>query len=73
VRLACLTEALERREPTGVWGGQIIDKGQIVTHKRPRGRPRKGSTAPQRHPLQAPAAWCAPGGEGDPLDVEGAA
>lgn len=72
VRLACLTEALERREPTGVWGGQILDKGQIVTHKRARGRPRKGSTAPQRHPHQAPAAWCAPG-EGDPLDVEGAA
>jgi WhiB family redox-sensing transcriptional regulator len=73
-QLACLTGALERREPTGVWGGQILDKGQIVSHKRPRGRPRKGSAIPQRDPQQVPAAvWCPPRDDGDPLDVEGAA
>jgi len=41
VRLACLTGALERREPWGVWGGEIFERGAIVTRKRPRGRPRK--------------------------------
>jgi WhiB family redox-sensing transcriptional regulator len=40
-RLACLTGALERREPWGVWGGEIFDRGAIVARKRPRGRPRK--------------------------------
>lgn len=56
VQLACLIGAIERREPTGVWGGQLLDKGQIVSHKRPRGRPRKGSTMPQRHPFRPLAA-----------------
>ena len=51
-QLACLTGAIERREPAGVWGGQIVDNGEIVTHKRPRGRPRNGSTTPQRHPYR---------------------
>ena len=36
--------------PTGVWGGQIFDQGRIVTHKRSRGRPPKGSVAPQSYP-----------------------
>jgi WhiB family redox-sensing transcriptional regulator len=40
-RLACLTGALERREPWGVWGGEIFERGVIVARKRPRGRPRK--------------------------------
>jgi WhiB family transcriptional regulator, redox-sensing transcriptional regulator len=60
VQLACLTAAIERREPTGVWGGQILDKGEIVTHKRSRGRPRKGSSAPQRRPFRAVAASVPP-------------
>ncbi len=42
--LGCLTGAIHRRERAGVWGGQIFDDGRIVTHKRPRGRPRKDST-----------------------------
>ena len=41
VRLACLSGALERREPWGVWGGEIFDRGAIVARKRPRGRPRR--------------------------------
>ena len=40
-RLACLAGALERREPWGVWGGEILERGAIVPRKRPRGRPRK--------------------------------
>jgi WhiB family redox-sensing transcriptional regulator len=40
-RAACLAGAVERREPWGVWGGEIFDNGVIVARKRPRGRPRK--------------------------------
>jgi WhiB family redox-sensing transcriptional regulator len=69
-QLACLAGAIERGEPTGVWGGQILDKGEIITHKRPRGRPRKGSALPQRQPGQSPAASLAPTASDD---VEGAA
>lgn len=39
VRLACLAGALERREPHGVWGGEIFASGAIIAEKRPRGRP----------------------------------
>jgi WhiB family transcriptional regulator, redox-sensing transcriptional regulator len=41
VRRQCLTAALERAEPWGVWGGEIFERGSIVSRKRPRGRPRK--------------------------------
>jgi WhiB family redox-sensing transcriptional regulator len=41
IRATCLAGALERREPWGVWGGQLFVQGQIVARKRPRGRPRK--------------------------------
>jgi WhiB family transcriptional regulator, redox-sensing transcriptional regulator len=41
VRRQCLAAALERAEPWGVWGGEIFDRGSIVSRKRPRGRPRK--------------------------------
>ncbi|MFX0538281.1 WhiB family transcriptional regulator [Ornithinimicrobium sp. Y1847] len=37
----CLAGALERREPWGVWGGQLLLQGVVVPRKRPRGRPRK--------------------------------
>ena len=37
----CLDAALERLEPWGVWGGQLIANGRVVLHKRPRGRPPK--------------------------------
>jgi WhiB family redox-sensing transcriptional regulator len=39
VREPCLARALERREPCGVWGGQILHQGQIVAERRRRGRP----------------------------------
>jgi WhiB family redox-sensing transcriptional regulator len=37
----CLTDALEREEPYGVWGGQLLVDGVIVEVKRGRGRPPK--------------------------------
>ena len=42
-REGCLEGALERREPWGVWGGELLLRGTIVPRKRPRGRPRKAS------------------------------
>lgn len=41
LRDACLRGALERAEPWGVWGGQLLVQGVVVPRKRPRGRPRK--------------------------------
>ncbi len=41
IRVACLDGALERREPWGVWGGDIVDHGAVLAHKRGRGRPPK--------------------------------
>ncbi len=37
----CLAGALERVEPWGVWGGQLLANGQVVRNKRSRGRPPK--------------------------------
>jgi WhiB family transcriptional regulator, redox-sensing transcriptional regulator len=44
-RMACLTGALQRREPWGVWGGELFLRGEVVPRKRPRGRPRKDEVA----------------------------
>jgi WhiB family transcriptional regulator, redox-sensing transcriptional regulator len=44
-RLACLAGAMERREPWGVWGGELFLRGEVVPRKRPRGRPRKTEVA----------------------------
>ena len=41
LRELCLAGALERKEPWGVWGGQLVLGGEVVARKRPRGRPRK--------------------------------
>ena len=41
VRAACLADALQRAEPCGVWGGELVLRGTIIAAKRPRGRPRK--------------------------------
>lgn len=43
VRETCLAGALERREPWGVWGGEIFERGAVIARKRPRGRPRKNA------------------------------
>ena len=44
VRAECFEGARARREPFGVWGGQLFLNGKVLANKRPRGRPRK-------HPL----------------------
>lgn len=52
LRRTCLHGALIRREPWGVWGGEILDRGAVIARKRPRGRPprveRTGATAEDR-------------------------
>ncbi len=37
----CLEGALRRREPCGVWGGQLFLNGKMLAQKRRRGRPPK--------------------------------
>jgi hypothetical protein len=39
LRGPCLTGALERIEPWGVWGGELLENGRVVHDKKPRGRP----------------------------------
>ena len=41
VKDLCLEGAQMRREPWGVWGGELFVNGKIVAQKRKRGRPRK--------------------------------
>lgn len=45
VQALCLSGALDRREPWGVWGGELFLQGAIIPRKRPRGRPRKDAAA----------------------------
>lgn len=45
IRQGCLTAAIDRAEPWGVWGGEIFDQGVVIARKRPRGRPRKVAVA----------------------------
>ncbi|HET9500994.1 MAG TPA: WhiB family transcriptional regulator [Marmoricola sp.] len=45
VRAECLAGALDRREPWGVWGGELFQHGAVIPRKRPRGRPRKNAAA----------------------------
>jgi len=45
VRVTCLEGALERREPWGVWGGELFSNGHVLAQKRRRGRPAKNRPA----------------------------
>jgi Transcription factor WhiB len=46
LREQCLREALDREEPWGVWGGELLSMGRIVANKRPGGRPPKRPRPP---------------------------
>jgi WhiB family redox-sensing transcriptional regulator len=54
VATLCLQGALDRHEPCGVWGGYLFADGQILAHKRPRGRPPKHRPAQDIIQLSAP-------------------
>ncbi len=41
LQASCLAGALEREEPWGVWGGELLSGGRIIADKRPCGRPPK--------------------------------
>ena len=41
VQAPCLAGALARREPWGVWGGELLVNGKILAQKKKRGRPPK--------------------------------
>ena len=40
VRAKCLSGALSRQEPVGVWGGELFEDGVVIERKRKAGRPR---------------------------------
>ena len=46
LREACYRGAIERREPCGVWGGELFQNGAVLAFKRRRGRPRKEQQLP---------------------------
>jgi len=55
-KVDCLNGALERNEPWGVWGGELLEEGRVCATKRPRGRPVTKSvrvTAVQEVPIPA--------------------
>jgi len=63
VRRVCLTGAVERHEPHGVWGGEIFSRGAIIADKRPPGRPprmegRAKSELPARRSSLAAGPGC---------------
>ena len=47
VREECFEGAVSRREPWGVWGGQLFLNGKVLAFKRKRGRPPKNPQAQQ--------------------------
>jgi WhiB family redox-sensing transcriptional regulator len=49
VRTPCFEGALARREPWGVWGGELFFQGKVLAQKRKRGRP------PKIRPVEAEA------------------
>ncbi len=45
VRAQCLAGALSRKEPVGVWGGELFEDGVVIARKRKAGRPRLSGVA----------------------------
>lgn len=44
----CLDGALERREPWGVWGGELFEDGRVIPRKRPADAPASTPSRPER-------------------------
>ena len=59
VREACLAGALARREPWGVWGGELLANGKVLAQKRKRGRPPKVRPAEVNVQADAPTVLSA--------------
>jgi len=53
VMAECLEGAMARREPWGVWGGQLFRNGRVLMVKRRRGRPPKVARAEDQMPSVA--------------------
>ena len=45
VQAQCLSGALSRLEPAGVWGGELFEAGRIIAKKRKAGRPTRKEIA----------------------------
>lgn len=58
LRLPCFEGAVARKEPWGVWGGELFDRGVPIARKPRRGRP------PKQHPAVPVGA-----GEDDAAEV----
>ncbi|HYN34084.1 MAG TPA: WhiB family transcriptional regulator, partial [Ilumatobacteraceae bacterium] len=60
LQASCLEGALERQEPWGVWGGELLSGGRIIANKRPCGRPPKHPRAvvviDELGPVEVPVA-----------------
>ena len=56
LRVRCLSEAIGRAEPWGVWGGELVQDGVVVARKRLRGRPPKSQQ--RDHSSAAAAVTC---------------
>lgn len=41
IRSTCLAAAVDRGEPWGVWGGELLSLGQVIPRQPRRGRPPK--------------------------------
>lgn len=39
MKAACLEGAISRIEPCGVWGGELVEEGEVIARKRRPGRP----------------------------------
>lgn len=59
VRRPCLDGALARREPWGVWGGELFFNGRVLAQKRRPGRPRKDPQQEATRLEVTPGAWVA--------------
>ena len=62
VQAMCLDGALARREPWGVWGGELFLQGTVIPRKRPRGGetpgPRgEGNPSDARRPQENPQGF----------------